>query len=274
MTASDCDRIRQLRDLVARLRDPVDGCLWDIQQTFASIAPYTIEEAYEVLEAIEQGDMDALRDELGDLLLQVLFHAQIAEEQGSFDLNDVMEALTDKLIRRHPHVFGAKSQRLTDEHQIRQAWEAQKARERLQRAGTEIPPSALKGVARSLPGLTRSLKLQRRAAQVGFDWVDVDQVWNKVQEELAELRKEIDRPERDDRRLRHELGDVLFAVVNLGRKLGLDAEIAMREANDRFQRRFEMMEVLLREQGKEPQALSLSQWLELWRAAKQQLGEL
>jgi len=144
----------------------------------------------------------------------------------------------------------------------------------LQRAGTEIPPSALKGVARSLPGLTRSLKLQKRAAQVGFDWADVDQVWNKVQEELAELRKEIDHPERDIRRLRHELGDVLTALVNLGRQLGLDAESAMREANDRFERRFAMMEALLREQGKEPQALSLAQWLELWQAAKQQLGEL
>jgi len=274
MTVSDADRIRQLRDLMARLRDPVDGCPWDIKQTFASIAPYTIEEAYEVLEAIEQGDMDALRDELGDLLLQVLFHAQMAEERGSFDLNDVMGALADKLIRRHPHVFGDESQRLADEHQVRQVWEAQKARERLERAGMEIPPGALKGVARSLPGLTRSLKLQKRAARVGFDWADTGQVWDKLQEELEELREEIDRPERDVRRLRHELGDVLIALVNLGRKLGLDAEIAMREANDRFQRRFEMMEALLREQGREPRALSLPQWLALWRAAKQQLGEL
>jgi len=263
--------LTHLKDLMATLRDPDRGCPWDIRQTFASIAPYTVEEAYEVLEAIEEGDMPALRDELGDLLLQVLFHARMAEEQGVFDLDDVMAALANKLIRRHPHVFGDEAGQGHDEAAVKRLWEAGKAAERQQtdRRG------ALDGVAKSLPGLTRSLKLQKRAARVGFDWPDTAHVWAKLDEELTELREAVADEANPGRQqaLTHELGDVLMAVVNLGRKVGVDPEYAIREANHRFERRFAAMEACLREQGRTPADLSLPQWLDLWAIAKARLGE-
>lgn len=259
-------RIERLQRLMAALRDPEHGCPWDIRQTFASIAPYTVEEAYEVLEAIEEGDMPALRDELGDLLLQVLFHARMAEEQGAFTLDAVMDALADKLIRRHPHVFGGEDDRVADEAAVKRLWEAGKERERR----AKRREGALDGVAKSLPGLTRSLKLQKRAARVGFDWPDAAHVWAKLDEELAELREAVADENAADRRqaLTHELGDVLMAVVNLARKLEIDPEYAMREANHRFERRFAAMEARLAETGQAPTELSLAQWLALWRQAK------
>ncbi|MGC9455930.1 MAG: nucleoside triphosphate pyrophosphohydrolase [Halothiobacillaceae bacterium] len=269
MSDQTVNRIDRLRALMAALRDPESGCPWDIRQTFASIAPYTVEEAYEVLEAIEDGDLPGLRDELGDLLLQVLFHARMAEEQGAFDLDDVMDALADKLIRRHPHVFGDEAERLSGEAAVKQAWEARKARERAEQGAG----GALDGVARSLPGLTRSLKLQKRAARVGFEWDGIDPVWAKLAEEIEELREAVNGPAPDRQAILHELGDVLTATVNLARKLEIDPEHAMREANRRFERRFAGMEALIRARKLDMAGLSLAQWLELWAESKRRLEE-
>ncbi|MFP4155112.1 MAG: nucleoside triphosphate pyrophosphohydrolase [Halothiobacillaceae bacterium] len=269
MSESSDERFCKLRDLMAALRDPQRGCPWDIRQTFASIAPYTVEEAYEVLEAIEDGNLPGLKDELGDLLLQVLFHARMAEEQGAFDVNDVMDALADKLIRRHPHVFGVPGERLGSDVAVKRVWEARKAEERAERGAS----GALDGVARSLPGLTRSLKLQKRAARVGFDWPGLDPVWEKLQEEIAELHAAVAAPEPDRQAILHELGDVLTATVNLARKLEIDPEHAMREANRRFERRFAGMEALIRERGLNMGGLTLTEWLGLWAESKRRLGE-
>jgi ATP diphosphatase len=213
-----------LRAVMARLRDPDTGCEWDLAQTFATIAPYTIEEAYEVADAIDRGDMAALKDELGDLQLQVVFHARIAEELGAFDLDDVTAAITAKMIRRHPHVFGDADN---------PGWEAIKAEERAK--GTD--PGALSGVALALPALLRAEKLQKRAARTGFDWPDATGPRAKILEELDELDRA-----GSDADAREEMGDLLFAAVNLARHLGIDPEAALREANAKFERRFRAME--------------------------------
>jgi len=255
--------IERLCRIMARLRDPESGCPWDVEQSFATIAPYTIEEAYEVADAIARDDLPALKDELGDLLLQVVFHARMAEETGAFDFGQVAEAISDKMVRRHPHVFG--ETRVADAVAQTRTWEEHKAEER--RAKASGAHSVLDGVALGLPALTRALKLQRRAARVGFDWPNAGQVLDKIEEEIAELRAELDDgavPER----LEDELGDMLFALANLARHLEVDPEAALRRANAKFERRFRAVE---RSFGSDPQALaraSLDDMEAAWRAAK------
>ena len=253
------DQVARLLRIMAKLRDPKGGCPWDLQQTFATIALHTIEEAYEVADAIEQGDMAALKDELGDLLFQVVFYAQMAKETGHFDFAAVARAIADKMESRHPHVFG--EARVADAEAQTVAWEEHKARERAARMrqksdiGPGGPkyagdgtPSALEGVIPGLPALTRAAKLQKRAARVGFDWADVRPVAGKVREELAEVEAEIAAGAAQDR-LKDEIGDLLFCCVNLARKLGVDPEDALRHGNAKFERRFRRMEALLAEGG-------------------------
>ncbi|GAB4475943.1 MAG: nucleoside triphosphate pyrophosphohydrolase [Erythrobacter tepidarius] len=238
---------------MARLRDPAQGCDWDLAQDFASIAPYTIEEAYEVADAIARGDMADLRDELGDLLLQVVFHARMAEEAGHFTFNDVAQAISDKMIARHPHVFAAPGETMNETR-----WEDLKADERSAKGAK----SALDGVAVALPALMRSEKLQKRAARVGFEWHDVQGPHEKLAEELAELEAAS-----EDERLM-EAGDVLFVAVNIVRRYGVDAEQALQAANRKFERRFRAMERLAAAEGKDFATLSLDQQEAYWQAAK------
>jgi len=253
--------LEALLTLMARLRDPQHGCPWDLEQTFATIAPFTIEEAYEVADAIERGDREQLRDELGDLLFQVVFHARMAEERGWFGFADVAVSIHDKLVRRHPHVFAGTP---LAAHELPREWEAQKARERAQRAARDAgDQGALAGVPRALPALTRAAKLGRRAARVGFDWPDARGVRAKVAEELAELDAAP-----GSEAAAEELGDLLFAVVNLSRHLGIDAEAALRGANAKFERRFRRMEQLAAEGRRSLESLSAAEWDELWREAK------
>jgi len=235
--------------IMARLRDPARGCPWDREQDFASIAPYTIEEAYEVADAIQHSDMSALRDELGDLLLQVVFHAQMARESGAFDIADVVQSINDKMIKRHPHVFG--DARIEGSGAQTQAWETQKAEERKTKAESEgRPAGALDGVATGLPALTRALKLQRRAARVGFDWPEenaVAQIESKLAEEVAEIKTEIAASDR--KAIEAECGDLLFVCVNLLRHLDVDPESALRATNAKFERRFRGVEDKMRRAG-------------------------
>jgi MazG family protein len=259
-----------LLELMARLRDPQRGCPWDLKQTFETIAPYTIEEAYEVADAIERGEHERLRDELGDLLFQVVFHARMAEERGWFGFADVAESIHTKLVRRHPHVFAGAA--IEAEHLPRE-WEAQKARERAQAAGEAGDRGTLGGVPRALPALMRAAKLGRRAARVGFDWPDTSGVRAKVDEELGELDAALEAGGTAagggaGKEAAAELGDLLFAVVNLSRHLELDAEAALRDANAKFERRFRNMERLAAERGLTLERLSAAQWDELWRETK------
>jgi MazG family protein len=235
--------IDRLLAIMARLRDPECGCPWDREQDFASIAPYTIEEAYEVVDAIERGDMAALKDELGDLLLQVVFHARMAEEAGEFAFADVAEAISDKMVRRHPHVFGdAKIGSVAAQNE---AWEAHKAAERAAHGGGD---SVLDGIALAFPALLRAAKISKRAARIGFDWPDARGVVAKVTEEVAELNVEIDAGAGRDR-LEDEVGDLLFAAANLARKLDIEPETALRRATAKFERRFRKVEALAAQRG-------------------------
>lgn len=240
--------IGRLIEIMAALRTPVTGCPWDLEQDFATIAPYTIEEAYEVADAIERGDLDDLRDELGDLLLQVVYHARMAEERGSFAFGDVVRSITTKLIRRHPHVFGPDA--ASDAGAVKKRWESIKAEERAEksgRRGTEPAGSLLDDVPRVLPALNRAEKLTKRAATVGFDWPDTDAVLDKVREELDETAAAIGNG--DKRAIQEEIGDLLFAIANLARHAGVDAEAALRDANLKFTRRFRHVEARAREDG-------------------------
>lgn len=246
--------IERLVAIMARLRDPVSGCEWDVAQDFASIAPYTIEEAYEVADAIARDDLVDLKDELGDLLLQVVFHARIAEEAGAFALPDVVAAISDKMERRHPHIFGDRAE---GGHHL---WEQIKAEERAAKGEADAPTGALDGVALGLPALLRAEKLQKRAARVGFDWPDADGARAKVDEELAEVEDAATPAEVEE-----EIGDLLFSVVNWARKLGVNAEAALRDANAKFERRFAAMEALA---GDGFQDLSLDQKEAVWQAIK------
>ena len=261
--------IDRLLDVMARLRDPAGGCPWDLEQDFGTIAPYTIEEAYEVAEAIRQGDMVSLRDELGDLLLQVVFHAQMAREDGSFDFDAVARGISEKMIRRHPHVFAVEESdaRLSAPAQTR-AWEAQKAAERDANARAEgRTPSVLDGVALALPALLRAEKLQKRAARVGFDWPDPAPVFDKVTEEVAELREAASAAPSNSA-VAEELGDLLFACVNLSRHLGVDPEAALRSANAKFTARFHHVETALAESGRSAGDVGLTELDRLWDDAK------
>ena len=252
--------LRRLLDIMRALRDPTTGCPWDKQQDFDSIAPYTIEEAYEVADTIARRDFAALPDELGDLLFQVVYHAQMAAEQGRFGFADVARAIADKMIRRHPHVFGEAAAR--DAGTQLAAWEEQKRAERADRA--EV--GTLAGIPVGLPGLTRALKLTSRAARVGFDWPDAASVLDKLEEEAAELRAEL--AVADKTRLQDEVGDLLFVVANLARKLDLDPEACMRHANRKFARRFGAIEAALAELGRTPADATLAEMEAHWQAAK------
>ncbi|CAD0320333.1 nucleoside triphosphate pyrophosphohydrolase [Xanthomonas sp. WHRI 8391] len=258
--------IQRLLQLMARLRDREHGCPWDVEQTFASIAPYTIEEAYEVADAIDRTDLPGLRDELGDLLLQVVFHAQMAAEQGAFDFADVVATLSDKLVRRHPHVFA--DQQVDGAQAVSANWEQIKREER--RAAGHQDDSALAGIARGLPEWQRSTKLQSRAARVGFDWPGPAPVLEKLQEEIEELRVEFARgPVTDNQaRLEDELGDVLFVCANLARHAKVDVGAALRHANLKFERRFRAMEALAQTADTNLAALSLDQQEALWQQVK------
>jgi MazG family protein len=257
--------IDRLLAIMARLRDPQNGCPWDVKQSFQTIAPYTIEEAYEVAGAIEQNDMAALKDELGDLLLQVVFHARMAEEAGHFAFDDVAGAIGDKMVSRHPHVFGDHEAATADD--VKLTWEAQKESERRAKAGNGEPLSALDGVTSALPALLRAEKLQKRAARVRFDWPDVEQVFDKLDEELGEIREEIDKG-RDLDRLEDEVGDLLFVAANLARHLKVDPETALRRANAKFERRFRAMEAALEALGEKAEDQTLDTLEDLWQAAK------
>ncbi len=258
---TDKTPIEALRDVMRRLRDPETGCPWDREQTFVSIAPYTIEESYEVADAIERNDMRDLKEELGDLLFQVVFHARMAEEQGLFDFDDVAQGMADKLIRRHPHVFGDAGYRSADEQTV--AWEAIKAEERKGKEKHGI----LDDVPVGLPALTRAAKLTKRAARVGFDWPSVDEVLDKLDEETAELKAEIAAGDLD--KARAELGDLLFVIANLARKLDVEPEDALRLTNRKFVRRFATIEDALRAEGKTPEQSNLAEMDALWNQAKQ-----
>jgi MazG family protein len=260
-------QITRLLQIMARLREPERGCPWDLEQNFETIAPYTIEEAYEVAEAIRLDDMAALKDELGDLLLQVVFHARMAEEDGHFDFEAVAKTISDKMVRRHPHVFGDKG--AEDAAGVRVSWEQIKAEERLARANDQDQPhSVLEGVALSLPALSRAEKLQKRAARVGFDWPKVLQVFDKIDEEIAEIKEEIkDGGARE--RLEDEVGDLLFAAANLARHLGVDAEGALRRANGKFELRFRAVEARL---GEDLETASLDEMEAAWQAVKDEEG--
>ena len=264
--------IRRLIEIMAALRDPVDGCPWDVEQTFASIVPFTIEEAYEVADAIERGATEDLREELGDLLLQVVFHARMAEEAGLFDFGGVVEAITAKLVRRHPHVFG--DARALNSGEVKALWGRIKADEKRAKVASSAnggPPQeaksgALDGVPLALPALSRAMKLQEKAGKVGFDWNDVRAVVRKIREEIAEVEAEI--AEGSAPALSGEVGDLLFAAVNLARHLKVDPEAALRGANLKFERRFAHIENRLAEGGRTPESASLDEMERLWAEAK------
>lgn len=245
---NEVNDIWRLLTIMARLRDPQGGCPWDLRQTFATIAPYTVEEAYEVADAIDRGDLDDLKDELGDLLFQVVFHARMAEEQGAFAFRDVVAAISDKMERRHPHVFAGMS--IADSDALNAMWDAEKKKERLAKHGDAADASALAGVARGLPEWQRAVKLQKKAATVGFDWPGPAPVIEKLKEELEEVRVEFDalaaapgNAEVRDR-LEDELGDLLFVAANLARHAKVDPGAALRRANHKFERRFRAMETM------------------------------
>ncbi len=255
----DPEDLKTLVAIMAALRTPGSGCPWDLQQDFHSIAPYTLEEAYEVAEAIEEGDRAALRDELGDLLLQVVYHARMAEEEGSFALPEVIAAITSKMIRRHPHVFGDEKARSAGI--AKGFWEEMKAKER-----QAAPDSVLDGVPAALPGLTRAVKLQAKAARVGFDWPSTGPVLDKIAEELDELRDSM--AAGDKAAIEEEFGDLMFVLANLARHLGFDPEAAIRQASHKFERRFKAIEAELKARDKAPEESTLAEMDAIWNAVK------
>ncbi|MDQ1363802.1 MAG: Nucleoside triphosphate pyrophosphohydrolase [Pseudomonadota bacterium] len=255
--------IQQLLDIMAALRHPQTGCPWDIKQTFRTIVPYTLEEAYEVADSIERGDMRELKSELGDLLFQVVFYAQMAKERGLFEFADVVDGINDKLVRRHPHVFA--DARFDTEQAVHDNWEKTKAAER-DALADEKKASILEGVARSLPALKRAQKLQKRAARVGFDWPAIAPVLDKLNEEIAELRAAMQSG--DQSAQREELGDLLFTCVNLARHLDVDSEEALRQCNHKFEKRFGFIEQQLQQQGRDIQQCHSDELEELWQKAK------
>jgi ATP diphosphatase len=262
--------ISRLLEIMAALRTPVTGCPWDLEQNFATIAPYTIEEAYEVVDAIARNDLDDLRDELGDLLLQVVYHARMAEEQNAFAFGDVVESITRKMIRRHPHVFADKDGRLAPSH-VEELWDRIKAEEKAERAARRPPEPAgpkslLSSVKAGQPALTRAMELQRKASTVGFDWNDPRAVLHKIREEADEIEAALDRGDAEE--LAAETGDLLFALVNLARHVGADPEAALRGTNAKFERRFAYIERALAAKGRSLEGASLAEMDALWNEAK------
>ena len=264
--------IARLLEIMAALRTPVTGCPWDLEQDFATIAPYTIEEAYEVVDAISRGDLDDLKDELGDLLLQVVFHARMAEEQNAFAFGDVVEAITRKMIRRHPHVFADHNGKLAPSH-VKELWDQIKAEEKAERAARRPPQPAehkslLSGVKAGQPALTRAMELQRKASTVGFDWNDPRAVLHKIREEADEIEVALDSS--DPEELAAETGDLLFALVNLARHVGADPEAALRGTNAKFERRFAYIERALAAEGRSLEGATLREMDDLWNEAKRE----
>lgn len=273
--------IAPLLDVMAALRDPKTGCSWDVKQTFESIIPYTLEEAYEVADAIERGDLVDLEEELGDLLLQVVYHARMAEEAGAFAFGDVADGITGKMVRRHPHVFGTDAERANGPQAG--SWDRIKAQEKALKAerkadasdagvsianGGAPEPSPLDDVPAALPALVRAVKLQQKAAKVGFDWPDLQPVLAKMREELGELEAELSAASPDQTRVADEFGDLLFVMANVARHLKIDPETSLRSTNSKFTRRFRQMELWLAEEGKQPEACSLDELDALWDRAK------
>lgn len=261
---SEVSAIEALLDVMSQLRDPDTGCEWDCKQTFATIAPYTIEEAYEVADAIERGNLDDLKDELGDLLFQVVFHSQMAQEQNAFTFDDVANSIVGKMIRRHPHIFGDVTYNSAEE--VKAAWENAKANERSQKSSAAVS-SALDDVALALPALSRAEKIQKRAARVGFDWSDAAPVWDKLNEEINEAQEAVannDAPATED-----EIGDLLFTVVNLARHLSVDPELALRRSTLKFERRFKQVEKLAADGERTMNDMKLAELDALWGKAKQ-----
>jgi nucleoside triphosphate diphosphatase len=258
--------IERLLEIMAALRRPETGCPWDLAQNFSTIAPYTLEEAYEVADAIVRGDLADLKEELGDLLLQVVFHARMAEEQDAFDFGDVVQAITEKLIRRHPHVFA--NERSQTPRAVEGLWERIKAEEKVSRK-TADEQGALSGVPVTLPALTRALKLQIKASKVGFDWRNPRAVLHKIREEADEIEAELDRAEVDETATAAEVGDLLFAVVNLARHFSVDPEAVLRQTNQKFERRFASIERALAARGRAPQDSTLAEMDALWNEAKE-----
>ena len=262
---TDTAQVLRILDIMRALRHPETGCPWDIEQTFRSIAPYTIEEAYEVADAIETGDMDKIKDELGDLLLQVVFHAQMADEAGHFNFFDVATAISDKMERRHPHIFS--DLEAASAHVVKSTWEDIKASEKADKSAKQASEdrgtSLLDDVPAALPGLSRAVKLQRLAARVGFDWSEAAPIFAKLDEEIEELRREMRTQSADKARLEDELGDVLFVIANLARHLGIDPEAAIRSTNSKFTTRFKWME-----KNADLDALSLAAMEQKWEQAK------
>lgn len=270
LSTSPVALVEQLVDIMARLRDPVSGCAWDLEQTFETIVPYTVEEAYEVADAVAARDWAELREELGDLLLQVVFHSRMAQEQQLFDLSDVVSTLNEKLLRRHPHVFGEQAPSSSDGtsiEQIKHAWEQIKTAERHQKG--RLHDSALDGVPSGLPALQRATKLQKKAAKVGFDWPDASAVWPQIGAEMDELQDALASGERDA--IEEELGDVLFTLVNFSRHVKLDADLALRRSAEKFERRFRDMEQQAREAGSVLASLDEAALEALWCSAKERL---
>lgn len=261
------DNLSRLLVIMSQLRDPVFGCPWDLKQTFSSIVPCTLEEAYEVADAIERYDFDDLSQELGDLLFHVVFYSHMACEQDLFDFDDVAKGVCDKLVQRHPHVFGG--ERIESEEQLQLAWESHKAKERGKKNGGTAPASVMDGVAAALPELTRAVKLQKRAAGVGFDWTQTFEILFKIEEEIEEFKQELENGDID--LVAEELGDLLFAVVNLVRHAGVDPEQALRLGNKKFETRFRSIEQHLSAQGRRPQECSLEELDELWEKVKKEL---
>lgn len=252
--------LARLLDIMARLRDPQSGCPWDVQQTMQSLTRYTIEEAYEAVDAIERGAPDEIKDELGDLLFQIVFYAQIGNESQQFDFTDIANAISDKMVRRHPHVFGEAT---TDNAGLTEQWEAIKAQER-----KHSPQALLDSVPTGLPALMYAQKIQKKCARVGFDWPDVAPVADKVREEVAEIQAELDAPERDQQALEAEIGDALFAMVNLARHCNVDADAALRRASQKFANRFAVVEAMAKAEKGALEAHSLDELEQLWQRVK------
>lgn len=256
--------MQELKDILKKLRDPKTGCPWDRVQTFKSIAPNTIEEAYEVLEAVENNDYDAIKEEIGDLLLHVLFYADMAEEAGKFNFDDVVNALCLKLIKRHPHVFG-NAEKAQNEKEALEQWEKVKAKERIEEKNFQ---GTLDGIAVTLPPLTRALKLQKRAARVGFDWKNPNDAFLKLKEELNEVELEINKTNKKFELLEEEMGDLLFSVINVARKLNVNPDTALRKTNQKFQKRFAFIETELAKNGLTPADADINKMEELWEKSK------
>jgi len=265
MTPTPSRDISRLIEIMAALRTPKTGCPWDLEQNFATIAPYTIEEAYEVADAVARGDLIDLKEELGDLLLQVVFHARMAQERGAFDFGDVVQAITEKLIRRHPHVFG--EERAANPERVKSLWEKIKTEEKAAR-GKLPEQGALSGVPVALPALTRALKLQAKASRVGFDWNDPHAVLRKIREEADEIEAALAGGASAQADAAAEVGDLLFAAVNLSRHLNADPEALLRATNQKFERRFAAIEHALATRGKTPEGATLAEMDELWELAK------